>query len=61
MTIEEKLNKLKNIVSEMENNSLSIEDNIELYKNGKILIKEINDEIKNASLKVEEIKGENQI
>lgn len=52
-TFEEKMNKLDNIVKELENEDVSLEKSLELYKKGVELSRECEGILKDAELKVE--------
>lgn len=52
---EEQLNKLKQIVLDIQNNELPLDESIKLYEEGNKILKQLKDELAKASNKVENI------
>lgn len=48
MTFEEKINRLENIIQQLENESLGLEESVKLYEEAKVLSKELNEELKSS-------------
>lgn len=58
-TFEEKMKKLDEIVTKLDSDEITLEESLELYKEGVMLTKECDEILKNAQLNVEELtKGE---
>ncbi len=57
---ETKLNKLNDIVKNMERSDLKINDAISSFKTGKIIIKELNDELESMEKEVVKIINEGE-
>lgn len=55
LTFEEKMEKLKDISTRLENNTLSLEVVMSLYEEGKTLAKELQDELDSAIKKFENV------
>lgn len=53
ITIEDKLNRLKELTYNLENNSYTFEESMKIYNDGKKLVKEINEMLDNAELTIE--------
>lgn len=58
LNFEEKMNKLNEIVSEMEKDNTSLDKSLDLYKQGLQLSKELKQELSEFEKKVDEINGE---
>lgn len=52
---EDKLKRLEEIVALMESKKLSLEDNLNLFKEGSALIKELEDTLKDAEKSIKEV------
>lgn len=52
---EKKLNRLEEITSLIENNTLSLNDSVKLYEEGKKIIKELETALKDAESKINKI------
>ena len=55
LTFEEKLEALNNIANNMETGNMTLEDSMNSYEKGMIIIKECEEYIENAKLKIEKI------
>ena len=55
VSFEEKLEKLKKIVEDLESGDIPLKESIEKFQEGKILIRECYEELEKAELKVETI------
>ena len=55
MNFEQSLKRLDEIVSRIENETLSLEENLALYSEAKLLIKSLETALKEAEKKVEEL------
>ncbi len=58
MKFEEKLKKINEILLKLENSEVSLEETVELYKEGSLLLADCKNEIEKAELIVS-VKGEN--
>jgi exodeoxyribonuclease VII small subunit len=58
MNIENELKKLEIIADKLENETVSLEESIKLYKEGKKLVNDINEQINTSKLEVKRIDGE---
>lgn len=55
LNFEEQLNRLKEIVSLIQQKDLSLDKSIELYEEGAKIVKELNEVLKEAEQKVEKV------
>lgn len=55
INFEEELNRLKQIVSDIQQKDLSIDESLALYEEGQKIIEVLSQELKNAESKVEKI------
>lgn len=55
LNFEEQLNRLKEIVSLIQQKDLSLDKSIELYEEGAKIVKELNEALKEAEQKVEKV------
>lgn len=55
INFEEELNRLKQIVSDIQSGNLSIDESLKLYEEGQKIIALLNEELKKAEEKVEKI------
>ena len=55
LNFEEQLNRLKEIVSLIQQKDLSLDKSIELYEEGAKIVKELNEALKKAEQKVEKV------
>jgi exodeoxyribonuclease VII small subunit len=58
MNIENELKKLEIIADKLENETVSLEESIKLYEEGKKLVNDINEHINTSKLEVKRIDGE---
>lgn len=55
MTFEESLTRLDEIVKKMDNSDISLEDSLDLYKEGTLLIAECKKQLNEAELTIEKL------
>lgn len=60
LSFEEKLNKLNEIVSKVENELLPLDEAMKLYEEGNLLIKDLQKTLNEAEAKIAVIKGESK-
>ena len=56
-SFEERLTRLNEIVAKIEGSTLPLEEALSLFQEGKALIKDMEEELRNASAKIEELTG----
>jgi len=57
LTFEQKLNKLNEIVSKVENELLPLDEAMKLYEEGNLLIKDLQKQLNEAEAKIQTIRG----
>lgn len=57
-SFEERLNRLGEIVGELEGKALPLDDSLKLFEEGKKLCESLSKELEEAKLKVEEVTGD---
>lgn len=60
MTFEKALLQLEELIASLEKGELTLEQSIQVYEKGVKLTAYCNNELKNAKLKIEELKAENK-
>ena len=55
LNFEKELNRLKEIVSLIQQKDLSLDESIKLYEEGAVIIKKLNEELEKAEKKVEQV------
>ena len=55
INFEEELNRLRQIVNDIQNKDISIDESLSLYEEGQKIIALLNEELKNAEEKIENI------
>ena len=55
INFEKELNRLKEIVSLIQQKELSLDESLKLYEEGNIIVKRLNEELKKAEEKVEKV------
>jgi exodeoxyribonuclease VII small subunit len=59
LTFQENLDSLEKIVEQLESGEITLEDSLELYKQGMLFLKECNDKIDKVEKEIEIVQNEN--